>query len=728
MAKKKKAVPSKRLGYKAPPVEEHPDDLTEASQAAVIQKNLIDLSKEEAKLMSAWVKLRIDDARGSKVWTETKERILRLREEYAKGVPRTSTEMKGAHDYRTGFAATQADGMTARVLSIFSVDPLLKFEGRNQRGMDNARNVEQFVDYHHDVNANLAYKGDEISSTLTIEGHEVLYCPWILEIEKDKTVLVEKQVLTNGEGKTLKIDIENKMALEQAKTNGFLPKVPISFIVEEEKRTEVLKNYPDLKTFSLLDYLCPPDAKPGLDQRPSWEAVRLPFTLDDLEKMDENKQLYPGVLKEIKNYLKKKPMEMQKTTTSSGGNGGEDTVTETTDAPLDKEGLDSILPCWIIWGKQFIPGKRRLQNVATIYHEDSGMVLQSRYNRNIDPHPPMFHLRFLMIPFRFAGMGIMELSSPGERAINDLANYILDEGRIMACLPYKYNKKRFPGGLPPFEFWKGLGVTNMKDVEALQFPDRRPMDINVASFVRSHAERRTGQGDLQLGRESEATGKTPPTARGIISILREGQVRYTKINFGIINELTRYGQFITKLFQQYLGAETPVEILGADGVDLFPKGMSRTQIMGSFYVEANMAAQQMARELDAELNIQLYTLFQNNPFIAKSMSSFYDMTVDVLHSVGKRGKLWVKDLSFYKNPQGDQAGGGGTKPPGSSGLTPDEQAFVQHLLKAGVSPEEARAQLEQLRSGGTPAPSPEAAGQEAQAADQQLLTAGGEAA
>jgi len=257
----------------------------------------------------------------------------------------------------------------------------------------------------------------------------------------------------------------------------------------------------------------------------------------------------------------------------------------------------------------------------------------------------------------------------------------------------------------------------MKDIEALQFPDRRPMDINVASFVRTHAERRTGQGDLQLGRESETTGKTPPTARGIISILREGQVRYTKINFGIINELTRYGQFILKLFQQYVGNETSVEILGEDGKDLFPKGMPRHQIMGSYFVTANLAAQQMARELDAELNIQLYNMLQANPFIAKSMSSFYDMTVDVLHSVGKK-KLWVKPLAFYQN-NGQQGAGSEA---GAQGLTPEEQRFMTELLQAGVPIEVAKQKLEELRSGVSP-------DQEAEglAAEQQLLV-GGEAA
>lgn len=699
---------SRRVGGR-PQVREHPDDLTPDLKSGEIHKSLVDLSKEEAKEMSAWVKLRVDDARGSKVWQETKERIRTLREAYEHGVARTTTEMRGAHDYRTKIAAAQCDGLISRVLSIFSTDPILKFEGRNPIGLQNARNVELFMDHHHDVNVKLPQRADEIASDIVIEGHCVLYTPWAFEIQKDKPTLVRKQAYVGLDGKEVLVDMEDAIAISKVSSAGAVPKLPETVVVSTEKKTTVTKNHPDLMVFSLLDYLCPADGKPGLDRKPAWEAVRIPFTMDDLEKMNEDGQIYKGVLKEIKNYLIKHPLEMEKPSGSTGQ------VTEGSEEPLDKEALDSVLPCWVIWGKQKVPGKKGLQDAATIYHEDSGWVLQTRLIPNIDTSPPMFHLRLLQVPWRMAGMGVMEMAMDGERAINDLANYILDEGRIFSCLPYIYNKKKFPGGIPPFEFWKGLGVQGMNDIKELNFRDRRPMDMNVAGFIRANTERRTGQGDLQLGRESDITGKQPPTARGIMTILREGVVRYTKINFGIINELVRMGQFVVNLYQQFLPSNTTVEILGEDRQNVFPNGVSRAQIFGSYLVTANMAAQQMARELDAELNIQLYQLFQTNPFIAKSMSAFYDMTVDVLHSVGKK-KLWVKPLSFYQQtPEGAQGQAG----PGGQRLTPQEQQFVQELLQAGLDPEEVRAQLENLRSGVEPG-----AGLEGLEAEQRLLTAG----
>ena len=709
----KKKRPSKRFGL--PPQEPQlPDDLTDAAKYEAVHKVLLDLNPTEVKEMSAWLKLRIDDAKNSKVWRTTKENIVKYRAAYEDGVARTSTGMTGAHDYRTKLAAAQTDGLVSRLLNIFSVDPLLKFEGRNPQGLQNAFNVEKFVDHHHDVNVRLSSRGDEISSTLGVEGHVVLYSPWILEIIKDKPTLVQKQTYQDGSGKSFPIDMMDKVAVSKAKALGLVPKQPEAFVVTEEKKTTVTKNFPDLKVESLMNYLCPPDAKPGKGKGPSWEAIRVPFSLDELEKLNEDKQMYSGTLKDIKNYLAKKPIEAEEPKSSSRG---EDTVMDGSTAPLDKDALDSVLFCWVVWGKQKVPGKKGLQDVVTLYNEESGRVLQTRLNGNIDTRPPFFHLRLLMLPWRFAGMGVMEMAYDGERAVNDLSNVILDEGQIFASLPYKYNKKKFPGGIPPFEFWKGLGVSNMKDLEAMNFNDRRPMDMNVASFIRANTERRTGQGDLQLGRESDITGKQPPTARGIATILQEGQVRYTKVNFGVIYELCDYGQFIVKLFQQYMASNTPVEVLGEDKSEVFPDGLSRYQIMGSYVVTANMAAQQMARDLDAQLNIQLLELFvqTQNPFIMKSLSSYYTMTEDVLKSVGKK-KMWMKPLSFYQN-DGQTPGAQATA---GMGLTPQEQQFAEMMIKQGVPPEEVKALIMKNRTGAGQGEMSE----QDMASEQQLLTGG----
>ncbi len=687
MPKKKK--PSKRIDAPVSREEEQHIDIVEISaKAESIDKAILKLNTEQQKIMGEWLAKRINNAKNSKKWTETKERIHQIREAYEDGVARTSTKMEGAHDYRTSLASSQSDAMVSRLLNLFSVDPLVKIEGRNEIGRSNAPLVEQFLDYHHDNNVHLSAKGGEICAYISHEGHCVIYSPWILEIDEESVTFVQKQVYVNGDGVEKLVDINSQIEVSQAQANDFVAKDPPEYRVEDVVMPEVLKNHPDIKAFSLLDYLCPKDAKGRIDEAPPWEAVRMQMTLNDLKTLEEEGKVYAGTVKKLTSYFRTKSAEEAKDNDSSRGASK---IEVTDEEPLEKDALDSVLDYWVVWGLQLVPGYEKLQKAATLIHLESETMFQTRINPLVGKPNPFFHLRLIRVPWRFDGIGVMEMSMPGEKAINDLANYVLDEGRIFSCLPYKYNKKRFPGGLSPFEFWKGIGLMNMDDFQPLEFRDRRPMDLNVATFVRGNMERRTGQGDLQLGRESDVTGKQPPTARGIISIIREGQVRFTMLNFSIIFELLRLASHEVKMFQQLLGDKVPVEILGPDGVNLFPVGISRRQILGSFKYTTNVVAQNMVRELDAELNFLLYDKFKDNPFIAQSMSSFYNMTKDTILSTGKKTS-WLKPLNFYVKASGKIDAG-------QAGLTPDEQQFVEELVNAGVPMQEIQAKLQEMRAG-----------------------------
>ena len=188
------------------------------------------------------------------------------------------------------------------------------------------------------------------------------------------------------------------------------------------------------------------------------------------------------------------------------------------------------------------------------------------------------------------------------------------------------------------------------------------------------------------------------------------------VAFGITEDLNHQviDPRLALRFQQYMHDNTAMEILGVDRKEVFPDGLSRHQIMGSYIVNANMAAQQMAREFDAELNIQLYTLMQANPFIAKSLSAFYELTQNVFTSVGKK-KSPLKDLSFYQN-DGKVEGPAATE---GMGLTPEEQQYATTLLQSGVPIQEVKSIIEQARQGGGAR-----MGEEDQAAETQLLTEG----
>lgn len=714
MAKKNRQ--SKRLGAGEREFNKEPE--SDIPLSVELAEELESLTPTQQLDLSKWLSIRVNHAQTSPDHIDAMERIERYRLAYLKGVQRTNTNMEGASDYRTFLAASQADSVTARLVSVFSTDPIIKVEGGNELGRQNAPSTEIFLNYHHNFNINLPAHGLAISSLMTIEGHAILYAPYRYEIDSDSKEIIKTQVFINGSGKSMKVDTSDIEEVRKANEKGFVAKDPVEYVADERKKSKVIKYYPDLEVHSRKDYIIPRGVLPyPIHERPPWEGIRQYMTWGELKELEKDGKIYKGALKKVEVYLKKhRPLPSDENEAPVTKNTGEDKITSMNDVPFEKDALDSVLPVWVIYGLQFNPKENKMLEMVTVYHHESTTVLQTRQNKLIGKPRGIYHLRLMQVPFRFEGIGVIEITYMGERAINDLTNFVLDEGRIFSCIPFWYNKKRFPNGISQFEFWKGVGVINKeKDFGALQFHDRRPMDMNVANFIRAHTERRSGQGDLQLGRESDVTGKQPPTARGVISILREGQVKYSLLNYALVLELVRFAQYEMLIFQQLLG-DSPVivELLGEDGKAIFPKGLSRTQILGSFLYKANHAAQNMVRELDAEINFMLYDRMRDNQFIASSMEAFYNMTRDTLLSAGKREPLWMKPLSFYQEKTGR---------PSVGNLSPGEQKFAEELMNSGVPMERIKDLLKQIREG---APSPNATEQEPVSAEaENLILAGG---
>lgn len=696
------------------------DNQGNTPRAVELAEEVIALTPVQIKDMAQWISKRVENALTSEEHTKAIQRITDCRKAYLEGVQRTNTGMQGASDYRTFLAASQADAMSSRLVSVFSTSPLIKIEGQNEMGRSNAPFAERWLEYHHNHNINLPMQGAAICPYLTIEGHAILYAPYKYEIDADSREIIKTQVYQNGEGKSRNVDPSDKTEVQKAVEDGFTATEPPQYVAEERKKPKVIKNYPDLQVRSRLDYLIPRSTKPyPLQERPVWEALKENFTYSQLKEMDSAGDLYRGAIQKLEEYLLDQAPSDDAESDQTRTNTGEDKQTIRDQVPFEKNALDAVVPCWVIRGRLYIPSEDKMMESTAIYHHPSQTLLQVKLNKLIGQPRGIFHLRMIMVPFRFEGIGTVELCLLGERAINDLANFVLDEGRIFSCLPYWYNKKRFPNGLSQFEFWKGVGVLNKdKDFGVLQFPDRRPVDLNISTFVRGHMERRSGQGDLQLGRESDVTGKQPPTARGIISILREGQVRYTLLNYCLVGELVRFAQYEMSMFQQLLGdSNMVVELLGEDGKSVFPQGLSRIQILGAFSYQANHAAQNMIRELDAELNFMLYDRMKDNKFIASSMEASYNMTRDCLLSAGKKTPLWIKPLSFYQEAAGR---------PSVGSMTPSEQKFAETLIQQGVPMERVKELLNQLRGQTSASPEGEPGQQDpgAQAAEASILTGG----
>jgi hypothetical protein len=676
--------------------EEYLDDVKEASaRAQKAEAVMIEMTSVQLKEFTTWIGARISAAYNSNVWKETWQRCLRMREYYERGVPRTDIKLENAHDYRSMSASAMADGMRSRLITLYMEEPIIRIEGRNAQGRRNAPEAEMFMNYHNTKIIELPIKGDMTTGYLSVEGHAVWYSPWVFELDENHIDMIERRKYVHPETQEIRwVDLDSQLDTQSAAQEGFRPIVPDEYEVMETKRPEVKKNHPDLQVLSLIDYINPSDSKPGVPLQ--WEGVRQYFTLNQLLQLDDKKQLYKGSLDKVRKYLQGSRNEGEMDTRRESYDVN-NVVTSDIDTQMpEKDTLDAIVGCWVIWGLMKVPGYKYLRHGMCLYHKQSDTVLHSRFNPYIGDPSPVFHQRLISVPWRFSGIGVMELASPGEQALNDLSNYVLDDGLILNGIPFKYNRKRLPNGISPFEIWKGVGVDRMSDIQELNVRDRRGMDMSVAQFTRGNTERRVGIGDLQLGRESDVTGKQPPTARGVTSVIREGQVRFNLLNFSMIDSMLKWAEYVMLLYQQLGPRKLVAEILDDNGNDLFPDGIPKRKLLGSFRFVPNVSAQGMIRELDAELNMMLYDRFQDNKLITDDVKAYYDMTMDVIKSSGKKN-IWLQPLSVYQKAQGFA-----TPSQFETTLSPDEKDLANALAAGGMDSQQIEAEIKILRGDAEP--------------------------
>ena len=690
---------NKRLGGPPEPmtaVQEAKDDLKDmTARAEAVESMMVEMGEKDQKIFTEWIGYRIDAAYNSNVWKETWQRCLRMREYYERGVPRTDIKLENAHDYRSNLAASLADGMRSRLITLFMEDPIVRIEGRNRQGRINAPTAQDFLVYYNTKVIELPTIGSTTVGYLVTEGHCVWYTPWVFEVDEHNVEMVERQKYINGKNGEFKwVDVNSPTERQAATQLDYRPLAPEEFDTVERKQPKVIKNHPELQSLSLIDYINPRDSKP--DVPPQWEGIRQYFTLNQLMQLDEKGMLYKGSLEKVRKFMRgsKDEGEMDSRKESYDVNN---VVTSDIDSLMpEKDTLDAVVGCWVIWGWMHIPGSKYLRRGMCIYHKQSRTILHCRLNPYIGAPNPIHHLRFIGVPWRFSGIGVMELASPGEQALNDLSNYILDDGLIMNGIPFKYNRKRMPNGISPFEIWKGIGVDRMTDIQEFNVRDRRPMDMAVANFCRANTERRVGIGDLQLGRESDVTGKQPPTARGIMSIVREGQVRFNLLNFSLINSIVNWSEHVLLLYQQLGPRKLVAEIVDDKGNELFPDGLPKRQLLGSFKFIANMDAQGMVREMDAQLNIMLYDLYKDNKLIQSDTEAYWKMSTDVMKSSGKKN-MWFSPLSKYQQAQGFS-----TPSEFEQKLSPEEKTFADSLVQLGMPMEMVEEEVKKLRGEAEP--------------------------
>ena len=337
----------------------------------------------------------------------------------------------------------------------------------------------------------------------------------------------------------------------------------------------------------------------------------------------------------------------------------------------------------------YVPQKNGLQDAIVIYHQESNTVAQCKINPNIRRKSCIHHIRLFQNPKRFAGVGVMEMSSQPERFINDIFNYSLDAARIRSAIPFILRRASFPNGLDNLEFMKGILVKRMTDVSPISFPDATLMDFGFINQVRSNLERRTSITDRHLGRV-EDTGGGKATATEVNKVLAESQVKFGLASFCLFYGLCNWAKQELMMFRQYGSRDLVKNVTDKDGKAVFPDDMTQERILGEFNIIPNVSAQKLTRELDLEVKMFLYKMFSQHPLIAKGLEPSYNLMDDVFTAAGVKKKPY-KTLEEYKKLSGQE-----------SQYTPEELQVIMEIQARGGTQQDIEQALQDMKAGNKP--------------------------
>lgn len=198
-------------------------------------------------------------------------------------------------------------------------------------------------------------------------------------------------------------------------------------------------------------------------------------------------------------------------------------------------------------------------------------------------------------------------------------------------------------------------VDDINDLKLMNFTAPQTILAAEETQTQFQIEKLTVAGSAQLGRESEIL-KTRATARGTELMVGQGNIRFSNYGKRVAKAIARKLDRVTVFYQILMPPDTPMRVLGRKGEVVFPKGLTREQILGRYsnYIsgDTDMANKSMERQVRTVI---MQTL-SAHPLVASNPSRLWEVLKDWLEAFD------VKDIDRLI----------GSKPP-------DMQDFIREI-------------------------------------------------
>lgn len=298
-------------------------------------------------------------------------------------------------------------------------------------------------------------------------------------------------------------------------------------------------------------------------------------------------------------------------------------------------------------------------------HQASSLVLGWTYLHRISPSGirPIFAGDFIKFPDRTHGVGVAEILSPIQKAINSVYNLRMDNG-VLASTPVGFY--RSSSGLKPDKIMIEPGTFNpvddpQNDIKILQIPYLSNFGNQEEERLIGYTERVLNLSDIQLGRTPQNVGVFR-TASGARDFQGETNIQL-EIHFDrIARTLNKLLEALFVMARERMPEKLFYRITGENGQPIFGQ-VSRDSLKGQYDFEINvdvLGENRAAAKQDAVMMMQMLI----NPAFTQTgvvnPENLYHLARNFLV------KNKIRRVNNYVTP-----------PPGAAGdrITPNERIF-----------------------------------------------------
>lgn len=235
---------------------------------------------------------------------------------------------------------------------------------------------------------------------------------------------------------------------------------------------------------------------------------------------------------------------------------------------------------------------------------------------------------------RIIGKGLAEIVAPHQKEMDAIHNQRLDAGTLAINPIGVY---RAGSGFEPdkVDITPGLWipVDDMNDAKWLVVPNNVMVSFQEERMLMELIEKITSVGAYQSGQESDVI-RSRATARGTMAIIQQGEVRFNILGKRVQGSISRALNKILRQYQEKIPPGLAMRVLGPDGEQLFPENIAPEDLAGNYDSYLVLDATGGSKDVDRKIKATAYEYLIQNPLVAQNPSGLWQLTADVMKSLG----------------------------------------------------------------------------------------------